>query len=66
MAGTGVVIYEGAIFVGTVLGSWLCFCNICRVHQKPAVTPAVKAGLRDQVWTLEEPVDLFESYDIAG
>jgi IS1 family transposase len=34
--------------------------NFCRVHKTLRVTPAMEAGLSDQVWTLEELVGLLD------
>jgi hypothetical protein len=36
------------------------YYNFCRVHQTLRVTPAMKAGLSDLVWSLEELVGLLE------
>jgi hypothetical protein len=33
--------------------------NFCRVDQTLRVTPAMEAGLTDQVWTIEEVVGCF-------
>ena len=34
--------------------------NFCRVHQTLKTTPAVKAGITDHVWTLQELVGLLD------
>jgi hypothetical protein len=34
------------------------FYNFCRIHQTLKVTPAMEAGLTDNVWSLEELVAL--------
>jgi hypothetical protein len=34
------------------------FYNFCRVHQSLRSTPAMKAGVADHLWTVEEIVDL--------
>ena len=34
--------------------------NFCRVHQTLKTTPAVKAGVADHVWTIEELVGLLD------
>lgn len=39
--------------------------NFCRVHQTLRMTPAMKAGVSDHVWTLEELVDLVASKERA-
>jgi hypothetical protein len=33
---------------------WFAYYNFVRVHQSLRVTPAMEAGLTDQVWTLGE------------
>jgi hypothetical protein len=39
---------------------WAAYClhfayyNFCRVHQTLRVTPAMEAGITDQVWTLKD------------
>ena len=33
---------------------WFAFYNFCRVHQTLKVTPAMKAGIADHAWTLQE------------
>ena len=32
--------------------------NFCRIHQTLRVTPAMEAGVTDQVWSLDELIDL--------
>ena len=41
------------------------FYNFCRVHQSLRSTPAMKAGVADHLWTIEELVDLLpeQKYD---
>src|SRR6266404_3718070 len=36
------------------------YYNFCRVHQTLRVTPAMEAGIRDHVWSLEELVALLD------
>jgi hypothetical protein len=36
------------------------YYNFCRVHQTLGVTPAMEAGLVDDVWSLEELVGLLD------
>ena len=38
------------------------YYNFCRVHQTLRVTPAMEAGIADQVWTLRELTGLLERY----
>jgi len=33
---------------------WFAFYNFCRVHKTLRVTPAMKAGIEDRVWSIEE------------
>jgi hypothetical protein len=35
---------------------WFMYYNFCRVHQTLRVTPAMEAGLSNQVWSLTELV----------
>ena len=28
--------------------------NFCRIHQSPRTTPAMKAGVTDRLWSLED------------
>ncbi len=37
--------------------------NFCRIHQTLRSTPAIKAGVTDHVWTIEEIVDLLKIYN---
>jgi len=37
------------------------FCIFCRVHQTLRVTPAMRPGLADHVWRLEEVVGLLDA-----
>lgn len=39
--------------------------NFCRIHQALQSTPAMKAGVTDHVWTIEEMVDLLRVYNLA-
>lgn len=39
--------------------------NFCRVHQTLRSTPAMKAGVADHVWTIEEMVGLLRTYNLA-
>jgi hypothetical protein len=32
--------------------------NFCRIHQTLRVTPAMKAGVADQVWSIDEVIAL--------
>jgi hypothetical protein len=34
--------------------------NFCRIHGGLRVTPATKAGIADQVWSLEEVIALLD------
>ena len=34
--------------------------NFCRVHQTLRVTPAMEAGIADNIWLLEEVVSLLD------
>jgi hypothetical protein len=36
------------------------FYNFGRIHQSLCVTPAMKAGISDHVWSLEEIIDLLK------
>jgi hypothetical protein len=38
--------------------------NFCRIHQTLRSTPAMKAGVADHVWTIEEMVGLLRQYNI--
>jgi len=38
--------------------------NFCRIHQTLRSTPAMKAGVADHVWTIEEMVGLLQKYNI--
>ena len=42
------------------LSIYFAYYNLARVHQNLRVTPAMKAGLTDHVWTLEKLVVLTE------
>ncbi len=42
------------------------YYNFCRVHQTLRVTPAIKAGIADHVWTLEELVSLLDRADLRA
>lgn len=35
---------------------WFAYYNFCRIHKPLRVTPAIKAGIADQVWELSELV----------
>jgi IS1 family transposase/transposase-like protein len=39
------------------IGLWLAFYNFCRVHQTLKTTPAVKAGVASEVWTVDRLLD---------
>lgn len=39
--------------------------NFCRIHQTLKSTPAIKSGITDHVWTIEEMVDLLRVYNLA-
>ena len=47
-----------------MLAIYFLYYNFCRVHQTLRVTPAMEAGLANQVWGLEELVGLMESKSI--
>jgi len=34
--------------------------NFCRVHQSLRVTPAMEAGVSDNVWSIAEPIALLD------
>ena len=36
------------------------YYNFCRVHQTIKTTPAVKAGVADHAWTVEELIGLLD------
>jgi hypothetical protein len=38
--------------------------NFCRIHQTLRSTPAMKAGVADHVWTIDEMVGLLRQYNI--
>lgn len=38
--------------------------NFCRIHQTLRSTPAMKAGVTDHLWTIEEIVDLLRFYNV--
>ena len=40
--------------------------NFCRIHQTLRVTPAMQAGLTDQVWEIEELVGLLEADEVKA
>jgi hypothetical protein len=33
---------------------WVCFYNLCRVHESLRVTPAMALGVTDHIWTIGE------------
>jgi len=37
------------------------FYNFCRLHQTLKTTPAVKAGIADHVWSVDEVIGLLEA-----
>jgi hypothetical protein len=39
------------------------YYNFCRVHQTLRVTPAMEAGLADQVWTIGELLGILDAKD---
>ena len=39
------------------LAVYFLYYNFCRVHQTIKTTPAIKAGLTDQVWSVERLLD---------
>jgi IS1 family transposase len=39
------------------------FYNFCRVHQTLKTTPAVKAGIADRVWSVDEVIGLLEAVE---
>jgi IS1 family transposase len=39
------------------------FYNFCRVHQTLKTTPAVKAGIADHVWSVDEVIGLLEAVE---
>lgn len=40
--------------------------NFCRVHQTLKTTPAVRSGVTDHVWTVEELVDLLDTVKLKS
>ena len=38
--------------------------NFGRIHQTLRSTPAIKAGVADHIWSIEEMVDLLRKYNI--
>ena len=43
---------------GHAVAVYFRYYNFCRIHKSLRVTPAMEAGLSDQVWSLEELVAL--------
>ena len=37
--------------------------NFCKVHKTLRVTPAMQAGIADHIWTMEEVVEMSETYE---
>jgi hypothetical protein len=35
---------------------WVCFYNLCRVHETLRCTPAMALGVTDHIWTISELV----------
>jgi hypothetical protein len=35
---------------------WVCFYNLCRVHETVRCTPAMALGVTDHIWTIAELV----------
>ena len=46
---------------GAAVALHFMYYNFCRVHQTLKTTPAVRAGVADHVWTVEELVGLLDS-----
>lgn len=44
---------------------WFMYYNFCRVHQTLRVTPAIKAGISDHIWTVEEMCALLPEMESA-
>jgi hypothetical protein len=44
--------------LGYAVALHFMFYNFCRVHQTLRVTPAMKAGVTDHVWGIEEIISL--------
>lgn len=44
------------------LALYFMFYNFARIHQTLRVTPAMEAGISDHVWSLEEIVELIDSF----
>ena len=40
------------------LSLYFMYYNFCRIHQTLRVTPAMKAGVTDHVWEIEEIIKL--------
>ena len=41
------------------------FYNLCRIHAFLRVTPALKAGITDHVWTMEEVVMMADTNEVV-
>jgi IS1 family transposase/transposase-like protein len=41
---------------------WIAFYNFCRVHSTLKTTPAIKAGLTDSVWTVENLLNQLSTF----
>ena len=39
------------------------FYNFCKIHSTLRVTPAMEAGIDDHVWTMEEVVEMADTYE---
>jgi hypothetical protein len=40
--------------------------NFCRIHQTLRSTPAIKAGVADPLWSIEETVELLEKNKVSS
>lgn len=45
---------------------YMMYYNFGRVHQTLKTTPAVKAGIADHIWTVEEIIGLLETRELAA
>ncbi len=37
-----------------ILALWVCFYNLCRVHESLRMTPAMALGVTDHIWSISE------------
>ena len=46
--------------LGYAIALHFMYYNFCRIHQTLRMTPAMKAGVTDHVWGIEEILDLIK------